>query len=276
MWPQVYPPKPVVVSALQPIAADDAPDIMGVARLISQDVGLSGVVLKQVNSAFFGMRRKVSDIQQAAVLLGLDKIIHLVTAYEMRKALSGKACISMERFWDTSCDTARVCTLIAHELDARVPLEDLYAVGLFHDCGIPPMAMCFPDYRDYLQQANRDYQQVMTETELRRYRISHAQVGYALATSWNIPPGICEIVLQHHEPDAWGGLPAAELRVALAVLKLAEQVVDAHRRKTDNIDWSRAREPVCKVLGVEQGDLESLMDRVGRQWLVAAGSVDTQ
>ena len=45
------------------------PDTGGVANLISRDVGLSAAILKVINSPFYGMNRRISEIKQAAMML---------------------------------------------------------------------------------------------------------------------------------------------------------------------------------------------------------------
>ena len=42
--------------------------------LISRDVGLSYRLLRYINSAFFGLRREITSVRQALVLLGLENI----------------------------------------------------------------------------------------------------------------------------------------------------------------------------------------------------------
>src|SRR5919204_872304 len=48
------------------------------ATIIEQDVAMSAKVLQLVNSAFFGLRRRVTDVREAAVMLGLSTLRALV------------------------------------------------------------------------------------------------------------------------------------------------------------------------------------------------------
>lgn len=263
---QRIPPKPDILIALHELLNSGAPDVMVMSDLISHDVGLSSAVLHNINSAYFGLRRHVSDIRQAVVMLGSDKVANLVSGYELRKALTGKSCISLERFWDSASDVAEVCAWIARSTPLAVPVEDVYAVGLFHDCGIPVMSMCFDDYREFLEQCNSNYQQPMTALENEHYGVNHALVGYRLTESWDLPAIICDVILQHHEPDVWGGIDDFNSRQALAVLKLAEKIVDRHRRHKQNIDWERNLEQVCQAMEIDLAGCESLEGKVLQQW----------
>lgn len=60
-------------------------------------------------------------------------------------------------------------------------------IGLFHDAGIPAMAMNYDDYINVLAESNRDYHVSLIEREERSYKTNHAVVGYFLSTPCNLP-----------------------------------------------------------------------------------------
>ncbi|MEE4243763.1 MAG: HDOD domain-containing protein, partial [Kangiellaceae bacterium] len=68
------PPQPKLVDELT-MAGTDLDEI---ARLISSDPGVSAAVLKTVNSPYFGLKSRIASINQAVVLLGIDRVINLV------------------------------------------------------------------------------------------------------------------------------------------------------------------------------------------------------
>ncbi len=59
------PPQPQTMVDLQMEQASPNCDIKHIAKLISKDVGLSGSILKTVNSSFYGLSNKISSIEQA-------------------------------------------------------------------------------------------------------------------------------------------------------------------------------------------------------------------
>jgi HD-like signal output (HDOD) protein len=63
------PTKPEVLSQLQDIMAEEEPNMTEVAEIISKDVGLSSAILKIINSPFYGMNRRISEIKQAVMML---------------------------------------------------------------------------------------------------------------------------------------------------------------------------------------------------------------
>ncbi|MGC3500632.1 HDOD domain-containing protein, partial [Pseudomonas aeruginosa] len=64
------PPQPQIMVDLQMEQVMPNPDLKNIARLISQDPGLSGALLNQVNSPFFGLANRITSNQRAVNLLG--------------------------------------------------------------------------------------------------------------------------------------------------------------------------------------------------------------
>ncbi|WP_081305509.1 HDOD domain-containing protein [Vibrio coralliilyticus] len=191
------PAKPKALSELQEIMKASEPDINLVADLISSDIGLSSAILKVINSPYYGMSRTISEIKQAVMIIGLTTINSLVTSLLLKSALQGKASISLERFWDDSLDVANAMLFIGNRIKDKVPIDMLYTVGLFHNCGIPLLALRFDDYKEVLIEAdNKGCNSVVLEEE--KYNTNHAVLGYFIANSWHLPKEICEIILQHH------------------------------------------------------------------------------
>ena len=69
------PPEPTRADAARERALQD-PEIQlaDLERLITGDVGLSYRLLKYINSAYFGLRGRISSIKQAVALLGIEQL----------------------------------------------------------------------------------------------------------------------------------------------------------------------------------------------------------
>ncbi len=256
------PAKPALLSQIQKLTANRDVDVLSLSELISRDVGLSSAVLKSVNSAFFGLRTHISDIRQTVVMLGVDNVVNLVSAHEMKRALNQKSCLNLERFWDTAAEVAKASVWIARELDVPVPLEDVYAVGLFHDCGIPIMASCFETYRNTLDESNGNYDRSIIEIEEQYHDLNHAVAGFMFAETWDLPRFIQEIILQHHDPEVWNSIHDKQVLDCLAVLKLAENLVDRTHRQVVNVDWPRYAEAVMKRLRLSSETYPEIEERL--------------
>ncbi|RUM88543.1 MAG: hypothetical protein DSZ24_03350, partial [Thermodesulfatator sp.] len=81
------PPLPQVVLQILDRIAQPETTPVELAPFIEKDPALASQVLKLVNSAYFGLSRKVSRIREATTLLGLKEIETLVLSYGVVKTL---------------------------------------------------------------------------------------------------------------------------------------------------------------------------------------------
>lgn len=110
-----------LIAALQ----DSDTDARELERIISIDVTLSYRLLRYVNSAFFGLRKKIDSIQRAVVLLGFDNIRTWATVIAL-SGIEGKP----SELIHISLLRARFCELLAEHVDP--PQRDAaFTVGLF-------------------------------------------------------------------------------------------------------------------------------------------------
>ena len=239
--------------------AEDEPNIDKVALLISNDVGLSSAIIKVINSPLYGVNRKVSKIKHAVMALGLRGVNGLVIALLLKSSIQGTSSISLEHFWDNAIDTANAMSFIGGEIDSKIPVDTLYSIGLFHNCGMPILALKYTDYNDLLAEASGLALNSL-ELEEQHYHTNHAVLGYYVATSWNLPSEICQIILRHHEVDYLDEITDSSEQLAFAILKAAENLIEQARRQSVTPDWEYVQEAVFDVLGISAMDYSDLED----------------
>jgi len=253
------PVKPEILTEIQTLMEQDEPDINQLATLISSDVGLSAAILKIINSPFYGMNRRISEIKQAVMMLGIKTINGLVTSLLLKSSFKGDASISLERFWDDSVDVANAMTFIGNKIKNEIPIDMLYTIGLFRDCGIPMLALKYKSYKEILIQANvHNINSLALEEE--NYRTNHAVLGYYVASSWNLPKGICTLILRHHEASYLEQNIGGEEQLAFAALKAAENMVERVKRSNISPDWECMSGSVLDILGLSPSDYDDLED----------------
>lgn len=253
------PVKPQILTDMQKMLDEDEPNIESVANLISNDVGLSSAILKIINSPFYGMNRRISEIKQAVMMLGLKTINSLVTALMLRSSFQGKASISLERFWDDSLDVANAMAFIGHKVKNKIPVDMLYTIGLFQNCGIPLLALKYNNYKDILIEANTSNCNSIALEE-QYYNTNHAVLGYYVASSWHLPKDICNLILQHHDLNYIDDISGSQEQLAYAVLKSADNLVERVKRYNIAPDWEEIKESVFDVLGITSLDYEDLAE----------------
>ncbi|MFO7788809.1 MAG: HDOD domain-containing protein [Halospina sp.] len=257
------PPQPQIMVDLQMEQAMPDPDIEQIARLIRQDVSLSGMMLKFVNSPFLQHSNQISSIEQAVALLGPTTVINIINGLSIKGEMSDQAIRAMTRFWDTATDIAQVSAHVARAIGAKNP-DESYAVGLFHNAGIPLMMERFPDYDEVMMESYARDEPRLIDVENRLLSTNHAVVGYYVAKSWNLPRHLCEVIAEHHNVQqvfAQTGTRAQERKTLLATLKIAEHVCGNFsilgQQEVDH-EWQRLEQDVLIHTGLTQYDLEEM------------------
>nr|WP_199796449.1 HDOD domain-containing protein [Pseudomonas mendocina] len=263
------PPQPQIMVDLQFEQVMPNPDLKAISRLISQDPGLSGALLKIVNSPYFGLVNKVSSIQRAVNLLGSNSVINMVNALSIRGEMSDETIVTLNRFWDTAQDVAMTCMTLAKRIGCE-SMDEAYTLGLFHNCGIPLMLKRFPSYMDVLEEsyASASRERRVVDTENRLLNTNHAVVGYFTAKSWNLPMHLCEAIANHHNALAIfsdDNGRDAQLKNLLAILKMAEHICRSYQvlgNQSEDHEWESIEALVLDYVGLSEYDFENLRESI--------------
>lgn len=257
------PPQPQIMVDLQMEQVMPDPDLKAIARLISQDPGLSGSLLKIVNSPFFGLSNRISSIQQAVNLLGANRVVNIVNAQSIRGELTDESIVNLNRFWDSAQDIAMTCMTLAKQLGC-LPPDEAYALGLFHNCGIPLMLSRFPGYIQVMEDSYAQSDARIVDVENQRMNTNHAVVGYFTAKSWLLPRHLCEAIASHHNARQIFLEEAskdAALKNQLAVLKMAEHICQAYRtlgNQSVDHEWNLVGSSILEYTGLTEYDFDNL------------------
>lgn len=256
------PPQPQVMVDLQIEQLSPSYSVASIAKLISQDVGLSGSILKTVNSPLFKLHNNITSITQAVNILGVNSVINLVNALSIKGALSDDDIIALGRFWDSAMDVAMVAAVIAKQIGFTTP-DEAYTLGLFHDCGVALLMGRFKAYPTILKEAYARDDCDITATENTLLNTNHAVVGYYVGKSWNLPRHMCEAIHEHHKADNTFNDERADPRkkTLLAILKMSEHICGTHRTLGDqdrDYEWERLKATILIYVGMTEYDFEAL------------------
>ncbi|MCP1513380.1 MULTISPECIES: HDOD domain-containing protein [Pseudomonas] len=259
------PPQPQIMVDLQMEQYMPDPDLEVIARLISQDPGLSGALLKIVNSAHYGLSNKIASIQRAVNLLGSRSVINLINALSIRGEMSDETIVTLNRFWDTAQDVAMTSLTVAKRTGSQA-VDEAYALGLFHDCGVPLMLKRFSNYMSVLEEAyaNAGPDCRVVDTENNAFNTNHAVVGYYTAKSWRLPEHVTDAIANHHNALAIFSDESsrnAPLKNLLAILKMAEHICESYRvlgNQSVDHEWNAVGPLVLDYVGLSDYDFESM------------------
>ncbi len=114
------------LSVLQEIHRPEL-DFGRLSEIIRREVSLSFKLLRYINSAFFGLRNKISSLKQALLLLGEKEIRKWITLVTLATLGEDKP----EELVTQSILRARFCELLAPYAGLFRRSEDLFLMGMF-------------------------------------------------------------------------------------------------------------------------------------------------
>ena len=195
------PALPAAYAALQRTLAAERAGAREVARVIEQDIAMSAKVLQLVNSAFFGLSRRVTSVPEAVSYLGFRMIQQLVLGAEIfgDGGLASRAGLSLEALRDHSLLAAGLARRILS--NDRKQAEDAWTAGLLHDIGKLILAAEMPEHWAPPLAAAMKTGRPTYEAEQELYGVTHAEIGAYLVGMWGLPYPIVEAVGNHHMPE---------------------------------------------------------------------------
>ena len=181
------------------------PSLPRITRLVSEDMAMTAKILQLVNSAFFGLRCRISSPMQAVQMLGLDTLRALVLSTHVFDKFRGNTLGEAEiaYLWEHSLAAASFAKHIADSENAdRQMVDDCFTAGLLHDSGKLILASAMGSkYQDVLQ-AVRQNEKKLIAAEVEILGCSHAEVAAYLLGLWGLPETVIDGVASHHDPSA--------------------------------------------------------------------------
>ncbi len=187
-------------------------------RMIGRDQAIATKILSIANSPMYGLRRKVTTIDFAILVLGFLEIKKIVLALSLMESFKNKTdkYLDQKKFWLHSILTGSAAKRVAEDLGYRIGGEAFIA-GLLHDLGIPVIHKYF--HSSFIEiVTNVETGKVKyKDAETSQLGYNHADIGMFLSEKWNLPIELCDTVQNHHQPSK-----ASENRVLASIVHLAD------------------------------------------------------
>ena len=253
------PPQPHILSSIQ--NADD--DINKIASIISQDVALSSGLLQTINSPYYGLKNHITSIQQAAVLLGLKAVKNIVNCQLLQAEAGNFKNKDLSDFWQSATDVANTAALIVQTLGFG-STDEVYTLGLFHNCGIPILMDKHEDYLSTLQSAYNTDNLRITDIENKHYSTNHAVLGYMVSRIWKLPEHLRIAIRDHHNFERLSFKSSnygTEADTILAILKMSEHISHVHSilgHEREDKEWNSIKANLLDFLGISDFDFDDI------------------
>jgi putative nucleotidyltransferase with HDIG domain len=188
------------------LTENDATSTDELRDAIQRDPVLVARILRRLNSAYFGLSTKISDVRTAVNLLGVREIRNLAITVFMSKLFEPDGThgtYRREALW-SHCVSVGVCARLVSRVCGRGTPEEAYVAGLLHDIGLILLDQTLRrHFVRVLDEISPTIPTCIVENQILTF--DHATLGGYVAQRWNLPTQIVEAIAYHHAPQSYAG-----------------------------------------------------------------------
>jgi putative nucleotidyltransferase with HDIG domain len=197
------PPLPEVAQKVFSLLNDPNSNVQDLVKVIQLDQAMTANILKLCNSAYFGLKRKISSLQEALVLLGQKKLHEIIMTDNSGKYYE-KAGLGYNLEKGEIWKHSMACALLSQILVRKTGLPEdpfLFTAALLHDIGKVILSTYVKAEYNQIIRLVKEQRYPFLQAEKEIIGIDHAELGGRIAEEWNFPGALVEAIARHHTPD---------------------------------------------------------------------------
>ena len=231
------------------------------AQPIEADPGLTGQVLKFVNSSYFGFSREINSVKLAITLVGIRTIKNFALWSAVFSLMPNPKCgpFDLKSLWQDSLRRALFSRAFGKLIGLK-EAEDLFAAALLQDMAIPLLAKELPQQYLKLLAGRNEGKSRLSSLEQAEFGWTHADAAAFMARTWSLPEEFARLIESHAGLDkllADGGKEQGKLAVALSAMLPASSDTQWSERDT----FVAAYDRLAKNTGTTATELFAQLDR---------------
>jgi HD-like signal output (HDOD) protein/signal transduction histidine kinase len=242
--------------------------IKDLSKIINQDPSISERVLRLVNSAYYSLKQKITSVDQALLLLGMDAVKNIAISssiYQVFHRPRKGSAFDLKQFWWHSLSAAAISRRLALRTQYPTP-DEAFLSGLLHDIGrIVLWANLEEEYEKILRSSGWR-SGVMLKAE-RKLGLNHAEVGAWLIRRWDLSSFMPDALLYHHDPPERIVHSSSLVQIVYLANRLCP-IVAEEREEGFQVGM--------RVLGLERRELEAVVEESGEEVREIARSLDIE
>lgn len=258
------PSLPTVAVQLLRMFADPEVSISDVVYVLQTDPALSGKILKAANTSQFGMKKPVSDLQRAVVLLGKKSVMALALGFSLAEASmsTGPHANLYSDFWFQSLVRGCAASLLADKY-SKVDTSEAFTIGLLARIGRLAMLNCDRERFVACLQKAQETGESLEAIEQQSGSITSTQVSRHLVQEWKLPAHCLlaidqmnvsmEVACENRHPDS----------IDLTdILRIANAFAEFFSGENRGLAIARIYEMCCCLLGESEEQVNQLVDDI--------------
>ncbi|MDI1230404.1 MAG: diguanylate cyclase [Methylobacter sp.] len=178
-------PSGTALAIMQLVQQSDA-TVHQVSQLIKVDPALSGRILRFANSAAFGARRPIADVETAVMMMGMQTVRNFALSLSLIGSNSKGHCpgFDYEAYWSRSLAMSVAISAITTR-EVTVVSAESFTLGLLGEIGSLALATAWSEiYGECLGAAEG---RQLLELEHEHFAIDHNALSLLLLADWGFP-----------------------------------------------------------------------------------------
>ena len=196
------PEAPTIITELNQVIADPLTTSNDVAKVVNKSPSLAALLLRIVNSAYYGFPSKVDRISRAVTIIGTKEISGLALGICVMQAFKDipEDVLNIKDFIRHSLSCGMISRILAAQ-NSMAETEQMFVSGLLHDIGKLVVIKYYPKHAKACMELGASSDTSIFQTEKRVLGLNHLQIAKFLLSKWKFPNEIITSIACHHEPS---------------------------------------------------------------------------
>jgi diguanylate cyclase (GGDEF)-like protein len=250
-------PPGIVLRLLESIRKDDF-SFTEIAGIIKSDPALTTRVLTMVNSSFYSLPAKVSNIERALAIMGVNVVKNIALSFMLVSNLKSdnEDSFDFSYFWRRAITAAVCAELLASRFNERD--DDTFVIALLQDIGV--FAIYSGSQKKYsnLLEEKKTGNLRLEVLEEQAFGFNHQDIGSELLRIWGLPENVYMPIRYHH---MHGEAPEEYRRLAI-ILFLSDMVSSLYNDAQCFEKIRHIGEVVKDCIGIHDSELETFIDEI--------------
>jgi putative nucleotidyltransferase with HDIG domain len=253
---QTLPPFPATIQKVMALASNPDSSLTELVAVVRLDQAITANILRICNSAYFGLRRPVDNVNDAIMYMGKKNVLRAVMTAGLSRYFRTQKGYDVKGgdLWEHAVAVALLAQICAAKM-SRPDDPRLFTAAILHDIGKMVLGEFVHESWQKIQELVEKQRYSFLEAEEEVIGVNHAELGGEVARIWKFPDEILKAIAFHHRPDL-----LADNDTVPWIVYLANQVchIMGIGVGTDALSY-RAVGDVAGRLSLKQRDLEDMM-----------------
>ena len=223
------------------------------------------IVMRNINSGFYGASHYIGTLREAVVMLGYESIRNIMayylTVYMLPHEKWERERFSLADYWKHAIAASLSADMLGQKIGYTNTYK-LFTLGLIHDIGFIVMEACLPEKLDEIRGKTQSGVPQLVAERAVLGGVTHESLGGWVCGRWQLPPELCHAVEHHHTP-AMAPVLTTELMLLYIGNLIAERTHNYRLMMT--LGRSPVDEGVLQTLGLTHEDVQQVDDALDEE-----------